>query len=350
MPQEDSNLHNHFQRVVCCHYTMGQAAPVATGGVGCRPGRARPKLGGSGRADHDSLRSRPSLAGRQRVLLLFSPDPVPSTLDPALSALNGAPSADERSAIGVLGGLGPYAGLDLVRAIFDETEAHADQEHLPVALISYSNRIPDRAAWLADETAPSPIPAMMEVLRRLDDAGCAVAGIPCNTAHAPAIYDRLHEGLLADGREIRLLHIVDAIVQNVSEVAPGASHIGVLATSSSVSNRLHQIGLEAAGLQAVVPDTAHQTAVQETIYGPWGLKAQSAPPDPRSREALLAATEHLAARGADAVILGCTELPLAIPERRHEGTPFVNSTRALARALIRATHPEKLRFARTVAA
>ena len=58
----------------------------------------------------------------------------------------------------------------------------------------------------------------------------------------------------------------------------------------------------------------------------------------------------LAARGADAVILGCTELPLAIPERRHEGTPFVNSTRALARALIRATHPEKLRFARTVAA
>ena len=268
--------------------------------------------------------------------------------DPALSDLNGAPSPDERTAIGVLGGLGPYAGLDLVRALFDETEAQRDQDHLPVTLVSYPGRIPDRATWIHDPSAPNPLPAMMEVLRRLDDAGCAVAGVPCNTAHAPELYDRLADGLLADGRALRLLHIVDAIVDHVGEVAPGARLIGVLATSSSIQNRLHQVGLEAAGLQAVVPDRAHQEAVQETIYGPWGLKAQSAPPDPRTREALLAATDHLIEHGAEAVILGCTELPLAIPERRRDGVPFVNSTRALARALIRATHPDKLRYARTV--
>ena len=272
---------------------------------------------------------------------------VPTPADPALSALNGAPSPDERTAIGVLGGLGPYAGLDLVRALFDETDARADQEHLPVTLVSYPNRIPDRATWLDDATAPSPLPAMMEVLRRLDDAGCAVAGVPCNTAHASPIYDRLKEGLLADGRELRLLHIVDAIVENVAEVAPGATHVGVLATSSSIGNRLHEVGLEAAGYQAVVPDRAVQEAVQASIYGPWGLKAQSAPPTAQAREVLLAATEHLVEHGADAVILGCTELPLAVPERRHHGVPFVNSTRALARALIRATHPEKLRHKRT---
>ena len=266
--------------------------------------------------------------------------------DPALFALNGAPSPDERSAIGVLGGLGPYAGLDLVRALFDETDAHADQEHLPVTLISYPNRIPDRATWIADETAPSPLPAMMEVLRRLDDAGCAVAGIPCNTAHAPALFDRLRDGLLADGRDLQLLHIVDAIVDNVREVAPDAQRIGVLATASSVQNRLHRTGLEAAGLEAVKPDETHQALVQEAIYGAeWGLKAQSAPPDPRARQALLDATDHLVERGAEAVILGCTELPLAVPEPDHDGVPFVNSTRALARALIRATHPEKLRDA-----
>ncbi len=277
--------------------------------------------------------------------------PVPHPIDPALSALHGAPSPDERAAIGVLGGLGPYAGLDLVRAIFDETEAHTDQEHLPVTLVSYPGRIPDRATWLADETSPSPLPAMMEVLRRLDDAGCAVAGIPCNTAHAPALYERLQEGLLADGRDLRLLHIVDAIVENVAEVAPRSTHIGVLATSSSVENRLHQVGLEAAGLRAVVPDRAHQEAVQASIYdGDWGLKAQSAPPTARAREVLLAAADHLVERGADAVILGCTELPLAVPERRRGDVPFVNSTRALARALIRATHPDKLRYARTVVA
>mgnify|MGYP002628311267 CR=1 FL=1 len=262
----------------------------------------------------------------------------------ASDALNGAPSPDERAAIGVLGGLGPYAGLDLVRAVFDETDARTDQDHLPVALLSYPGRIPDRATWIHDHGAPSPLPAMLEVLRRLDDAGCAVAGIPCNTAHAPPLFDRLTEGLAAEGRGLRLLHIVDAIVARVAEVAPGAARIGVLATSSSIENRLHEIGLEAAGLEAVVPDAAHQARVQESIYGrAWGLKAQSAPPDPRARQALLDATDHLVAHGAEAVILGCTELPLAIPEAARDGVPFVNSTRALARALVRAAHPAKLR-------
>ena len=271
--------------------------------------------------------------------------PVPAPLDPALFALNGAPPPDERSAIGVLGGLGPYAGLDLVRAVFDETDAHRDQDHLPVTLVSYPNRIPDRATWIADETAPSPLPAMMAVLRRLDDAGCAVAGIPCNTAHAPALYDRLTDGLAADGRPLQLLHIVDAIVERVRELVPGAQKIGVLATTSSIDNHLHQIGLEAAGMEAVVPDDEHQARVQESIYGPEGLKAFSAPPRPEARQALLDATDYLIEHGAEAVILGCTELPLAVPEADRGGVPFVNSTRALARALIRATHPDRLRGA-----
>ncbi|MDT0630361.1 aspartate/glutamate racemase family protein [Rubrivirga litoralis] len=273
--------------------------------------------------------------------------PAPPVTDPALSALNGAPSPDERSAIGVLGGLGPYAGLGLVRAVFDETDAHADQEHLPVTLVSYPGRIPDRATWIADASAPSPLPAMLEVLRRLDDAGCAVAGVPCNTAHAPALFDRLVAGLAAEDRALRLVHIVDAIVERVREVAPRAERVGVLATTSSVENRLHQIGLEAAGVEAVVPNPEHQARVQESIYGrAWGLKAQSAPPDPRARAVLLDAADHLIGRGAEAVILGCTELPLAVPEPERGGVPLVNSTRALARALIRASHPARLRAGR----
>jgi aspartate racemase len=254
------------------------------------------------------------------------------------------PSPDERHAIGVLGGLGPYAGLDLVRTLFDETRAASDQEHLPVALLSYPGRIPDRSAWLADPRAPNPVPAMAEILRRLDDAGCALAGIPCNTAHAPALFDRLTAALEAEGRPLRLLHIVDAIVAMVRERAPGAHWIGVLATNASIAHRLHDIGLEAAGMDAVVPDAATQARVQASIFDPvWGLKARSNPPTLRAREALLDAVAALRAGGAEAVILGCTELPLAVPEPEWEGLPLINSTRALARALIHASHPHKLR-------
>ncbi|HEX8385980.1 MAG TPA: amino acid racemase [Rubricoccaceae bacterium] len=262
------------------------------------------------------------------------PSPPPDT----------APSPDERAAIGVLGGLGPYAGLDLVRALFDETDAHADQEHLPVALLSYPGRIPDRSTWIADASAPSPVPAMLEVLRRLDAAGCSVAGVPCNTAHAPVLFERLRAGLRDEGRALRLVHIVDAIVEAIEVEAPHVQRVGVLATDSSVANRLHEIGLEASGREALVPDAAVQARVHASIFdAEWGLKAQSAPPDPRARAVLLEAVEHLAARGAEAVILGCTELPLAVPEATHAGVPLVNSTRALARALIRASHPDKLR-------
>ena len=277
---------------------------------------------------------------------LPSPESPPNAMPAPDSAgpLNGAPSPDERRAIGVLGGLGPYAGLDLVRAVFDETDAHRDQDHLPVALVSYPGRVPDRSTWIADHSAPSPVPALLEILRRLGDAGAAVAGIPCNTAHAPALYDRLVDGLASDGRELALLHIVDAIVARLDELAPDAERVGVLATDSSIANRLHEIGLEAAGREAVVPDADVQARVQASIFDPeWGLKAQSAPASSTAREALLGAIDHLVARGAQAVILGCTELPLAVPEAARDGVPLVNSTRALARALIRATHPERLR-------
>ena len=265
-----------------------------------------------------------------------------SALSPDRS--HGPGDVGEQAAIGVLGGLGPYAGLDLVRALFDETDAHADQEHLPVALLSYPGRIPDRSTWIADRTAPSPVPPMLDILRRLDAAGCSVAGVPCNTAHAPDLFETLRAGLAAGGHALRLVHIVDAIVAEIEESHAGVRRVGVLATDSSVQNRLHQIGLERSGRTALVPDATVQARVQASIFDPvWGLKAHSAPPDPRAREALLGAVDHLVALGADAVVLGCTELPLAVPERVHAGVPLVNSTRALARALIAASHPGKLR-------
>ena len=256
-----------------------------------------------------------------------------------------APSPSEQNAIGVLGGLGPYAGLDLVRALFDETVAGSDQEHLPVTLISYPGRFPDRSAWIADpEFAPSPVPAMVEVLRRLQLAGCSVVGIPCNTAHAPILFDRLREAMEIEGRKIKILHVVDAIVKILRERAPEARTVGILATDSAIENRMHQIGLEDEKITAVIPDRAIQNTIQASIFDPkWGLKSQSAPPSGRARAALLAGIEHLKTKGADAVILGCTELPLAVPETEYDGTPLISSTRALARGLIRATHPGKLR-------
>lgn len=258
---------------------------------------------------------------------------------------------DERNAIGVIGGLGPYAGLDLVKKIFDHTEASTDQEHLPVVLISFPGRIPDRSTYIADPSQPNPVPVLAEVLRRLEGAGCAVAGMPCNTAHAPVIFEVLQETMRREGRHIRLLDMIAAGAESVLRHAPATRRAGVLATTSTLEQRLYDRALAALGLEIVRPEPAFQEAyIQPVIFDPvWGLKAQSSPPTKRAREHLLEGLRHLRARGAEAVILGCTELPLAIPEAHLEGMVLIDSTRSLARALIRATHPERLRaFAEVV--
>lgn len=252
---------------------------------------------------------------------------------------------NERNAIGVVGGLGPYAGLDLVKKIFDNTVAATDQEHLPVVLISFPGHVPDRSTYIADRTQPNPVPALAEVLRRLHDAGCSVAGMPCNTAHAPVIFDVLRETMAAEGRGIDLLNMIDACAEMARRRDPAIRRVGVLATNSSLKSRLHSDALERVGLEGLQPDWDFQNEVINPVIfdEEWGIKAQSDPPTAKAREHLLRGIRHLRERGADAVVLGCTELPLAVPEPEFEGIPLIDSTDTLARALIRATHPHKLR-------
>lgn len=267
---------------------------------------------------------------------MTAPDPAPARpQDPIGDPLG----------IGVVGGLGPYAGLDLVRKLFDDTVAVRDQDHLPVVLINFPGYFPDRSAYIADPTRPNPVPALAEVLRRLEAAGCAIAGLPCNTAHAPVIFDVLNETMEREGRRIRLVNMIDASARTAQALCPDARRVGVLGTSSTVRTRLYHEALGRLGLEAVVPSAdVQRDLVDGAIFDEgWGIKAQSDPVTPRARQALLDATEHLIARGAEVVILGCTELPLAVPELRWGGVPLVDSTRSLARALIEATHPDRVK-------
>jgi aspartate racemase len=169
--------------------------------------------------------------------------------------------------------------------------------------------------------------------------------MPCNTAHAPIIFDVLQETMEREGRGIRLLNMIEACAASVPRRGGGIRRVGVLATNSSLQSRLHSNALEAVGLEGVRPDWGFQNEVINPVIfdETWGLKAQSDPPTERARNNLLAGIRHLRERGADAVILGCTELPLAVPEPEFEGLPLIDSTETLARALIRATHPSKLR-------
>jgi len=261
------------------------------------------------------------------------------------SELKGIDLMQNGNIIGIIGGMGPHAGLDLMEKILDHTLGKADQDHLPIALLSYPGRIPDRARFLFGQASENPADAITQILFQLDDLGARIAGIPCNTAHVPAIFDPVRERLSASGRPIKLLHIVEETLTYLRTTYPKIHSVGVLSTLAVFRLGLYRDALTAAGFEAVAPDeTVQEYIVNRTIYDPtYGVKAHPHPVSKIARQSLLTAVAHLREKGAKAIILGCTELPLALTEPEINGLPIIDPTAALARALIRAATPDRLK-------
>ena len=250
----------------------------------------------------------------------------------------------DTGAIGVLGGVGPYAGLDLMRKIFDQTKANCDQDHLSVIQFSLSEHIIDRTRFLLGETDENPGEAIGEIMVRMANAGATVIGVPCNTAHSPRIMDQAVAMLHEAAPQVRFVHMIDSVIDFIRERLPQARTIGVLSTKGTYATGLYQDALGKAGFTALFPDDAGRERVQQAISNTsYGIKAQANPVSPQARADLYAEAEKLVEQGAEAVILGCTEIPLALTEPDVRGVPLLDATNVLARALIVAFAPDRLK-------
>lgn len=246
--------------------------------------------------------------------------------------------------IGIVGGVGPYAGLDLQRKILEQTIAARDQDHLPVVAVSWPGLIADRTEFLLGRERENPAGAIVEQLRLLAGAGATVAGIPCNTAHAPAIYDVIRAGVAGFDRPLRLLHMIEETAMHLAALFPAVHTVGVLSTTGTWQMRLYPATLEPLGYRVVAPDETLQTQViHPAIYNPaYGIKATGTV-TPRARIDLERGIAELREKGAEAVILGCTEMSISFPERTLDGLPLIDPTLVLARGLVGATDSQRLK-------
>lgn len=245
--------------------------------------------------------------------------------------------------IGIVGGVGPFAGVDIVKKIIEETIAVKDQDHLPVLLSSQPHRIADRTKYLVGLVDTNPAYALAEIIQELAQAGATVVAIPCNTAHAPQIFDVVKEELQKKGCKVKLLNLIEETANYIKETQ-GNIAVGVLSTTGTKNTGLYRHILQQNNLQAVEPDDKIQETVHAAIYDEkYGIKAISSPVTKRARQELITGIGGLKQQGAQAVVLGCTELPLALPEKENDGIPLIDPNRILARALIKAIAPEKLK-------
>lgn len=245
--------------------------------------------------------------------------------------------------IGIVGGVGPLAGLDIATKIIEETLASTDQEHLPVLLSSQPNRIADRTDYLLGKVKENPAFAISKIITELERAGATVVAIPCNTAHASRIFEVIQEELSSVGSQVKLLHMVDETARYIKALH-GKAHVGVLSTTGTKNTGLYSQVLTQHELVAVEPDDSLQEKIHAAIYDQnYGIKAISSPVSNRARQEIINAIADLKKKGAQLIILGGTELPLAIHEKESDGLPVLDPNRILARALIREIDPAKLR-------
>ena len=224
--------------------------------------------------------------------------------------------------LGVLGGMGPLASAQFMLRLTLLTPAARDQDHIPTVLWS-DPRVPDRTRGkLADIErggGEDPEPWLLRGIRGLKAAGAHAIAIPCNTAHG------WYDAMAAEG--LPILHIVDAAAAELRKVAPPTDPrgdprggtIGLMGTAATLRMRLYQDRLESQGWTCLTPsDDEMVTRVTPAI----GLVKAN-----RVAEAYAPLAEivmSLTARGARAVVLGCTEIPLGILAGPHETLPVPN--------------------------
>ena len=246
--------------------------------------------------------------------------------------------------IGIVGGAGPYAGLDLAQKILQQTQANNDQDYLPTLLISTPDLIEDRTSFLLGENSRNPAHAISRNLLDLKALGATVAGIPCNTAHAPAIQDVFLEKLKQSGSDLKVLDMISETANFLQKECVNVKTVGVLSTLGTwkvgfYPGLLGTFGYEVLTLTEVRQQRFHNEALFHPEYG---IKVQAHPVTNKARNVLLEGFETLEKQGAQAIILGCTEFPLGLPKRKIGETFCIDTNLILARALIREFSPEKL--------
>lgn len=198
----------------------------------------------------------------------------------------------DKGKLGVIGGMGPQATLQFCQRVVALTEAHSDQEHLPMLILN-DTEMPDRtAALISGDTAPVRARLLSDA-KLLEGWGASAIAITCNTAHAflPAI-----EGELK-------VPVVNMITETAAALkALGCKRVGIMATDGTLRAGLYHRALEAQGIEAVSPPPEAQEQVMDIIYGEIkrGL--------PGSGEKFAAADNALRALGCDRIVLACTEM------------------------------------------
>lgn len=221
-----------------------------------------------------------------------------------------------KKTVGIIGGMGSAATALLFQKMIDYTDAKTDADHMHI-LIDNRPSIPDRTAAIlkGDDT---PVKKICESGKQLEKMGAEIIAIPCNTSHY--FYPYIQEQL-----EVPVINMLEETAKECKKM--GLHSVGVLATTGTKNTGIYEKALKAYEIETIYPDEEEQAVLMALIYD--YVKAGKTADCLMFQKEL----EHMKKEGAQAFVLGCTELPMVFHDE-DLGMKFIDSLDVLAKRTV----------------
>lgn len=220
--------------------------------------------------------------------------------------------------VGVIGGMGPEATVLLMSRLIEKTPAKDDSDHVPL-LVDNNTQVPSRISAILEKTGKNPGPVLVSMAQKLENSGAEALVMPCNTAHHFA-----HE--IKRSITVPFLNMIELSATRIAQLKLANSKVAVLASPAAQEIRVFDDTFATHGLEVMYSE--HQA---EMLFSIRNIKQRGENPD--SRRILVTCGEELIEKGADLLMIACSELSL-ISDAISGNHPTVDTLDILVESII----------------
>jgi aspartate racemase len=221
--------------------------------------------------------------------------------------------------IGIIGGIGPESTLDYYRRLIRAFQERKSTDFPEIVI--YSANLTELLKLMEGKCWEALTEWLLHRIEALRKAGAEFGAIGSNSPHV--VFDAVKSR-----SSLPLVSIVEATCRKAQEL--GVKRLGLMGTAFTMQADFFQVAFLAKGMSVVMPEPEDQRLIQRKLFTEieLGIIKDS------TRDEMLAVAKRMIDRhGIEALILGCTELPLILTQDEF-GIPFLNTTAIHAEAMV----------------
>lgn len=222
--------------------------------------------------------------------------------------------------LGILGGMGSYATVDLFKKILESTPTQTDQDHIHI-IIDNNSKIPNRRKYILGESDLDPTPFLQATAQNLQSAGADFLILGCNGAHF--FLQKIQESV-----DIPVMSIIDETVKYVATFPREISTIGLFASVSTLKAGLYHRAFAKNSIQVLTPSQEVQQEVMKIVD-----KVKAGNLNKSDKKEMRNMAENLILEGSDAILMACTEVPIVLGKESFS-VPLFDATDILAKSVV----------------